>query len=405
MSTTVRPRLSIGIPVYNGEKHLATALDSLLAQTFNDFEVVISDNDSKDRTLEICQDYAAQDKRIKILCNETNLGAAPNFNTTFRHSRGLFFKWMAHDDIIAPSYLERCMGAFDSSPPTTVLVFPRRRYISHDGTPIDGEPYLVGRSGSGKFNGISFERLLATCGSRYPIFVFGVMRSESVRRTRLIGSYPSADLVFVAELRLLGEFLEITEPLYFQRLHDDSPEVRARMTKRGDAIWFDSKNQGRRVYPECRLLVEQIRAILDSEGTPQLKAKRFFALPGFLVARALQKLYRIRNWQRKMLWRLWSRVSMAAVRASHLSSIPLRLWAVAAGLRDRDQRAWLKTAVSPPWLSAHPELMRFAAERIAKRDDPEAAQLLAEWARDPSPVHRDAANHVLTKKSIASNSV
>src|SRR5438128_542667 len=74
------PRVSIGLPVYNGERYLRLALDSLLSQTFTDFELIISDNASTDGTTEICRAYAARDARIRYSRLEHNIGGSPNFN-------------------------------------------------------------------------------------------------------------------------------------------------------------------------------------------------------------------------------------------------------------------------------------------------------------------------------------
>jgi glycosyltransferase involved in cell wall biosynthesis len=86
------PRLSIGIPVFNGEEFLPELLDSLLAQTFSDFEIVICDNASSDRTAQICCEYASRDARIRYFRNDTNLGALPNYNRTFELSTAPLFK-------------------------------------------------------------------------------------------------------------------------------------------------------------------------------------------------------------------------------------------------------------------------------------------------------------------------
>ena len=108
-STSRSPRLSIGIPVYNGESFLAQALDSLLAQTFHDFEIVISDNASTDRTPEICHAYVQRDPRVRYVRNPLNLGSVPNFNRVFEPSTAPLFKWAAHDDLHHETYLERCV--------------------------------------------------------------------------------------------------------------------------------------------------------------------------------------------------------------------------------------------------------------------------------------------------------
>src|SRR5215207_1517689 len=107
------PRVSVGLPVYNGENYLAEAIDSVLAQTYQNFELIISDNASTDSTEEICRDYAARDRRIRYFREPQNRGAAWNFNHTFELARGEYFKWVAHDDVIGPQYLARTVDQLD----------------------------------------------------------------------------------------------------------------------------------------------------------------------------------------------------------------------------------------------------------------------------------------------------
>ena len=94
------PLVSIGLPVYNGENFVADAIRCVLSQTFTDWELIISDNASSDRTLSICQEFAAKDSRIRIYQNKRNMGFAPNYNHVFHVSRGRYFKWIAHDDLV-----------------------------------------------------------------------------------------------------------------------------------------------------------------------------------------------------------------------------------------------------------------------------------------------------------------
>ncbi len=108
---THKPPVAIGLPVFNAEKYLSQAVDSILAQTFSDFHLIISDNASTDRTQEICQAYAAQDNRIRYSRNHRNLGASPNFNRVFELSSHQYFKWAPHDDMIAPEFLARCVNS------------------------------------------------------------------------------------------------------------------------------------------------------------------------------------------------------------------------------------------------------------------------------------------------------
>src|SRR6185312_3479939 len=110
------PRLLIGLPVYNGERLLPQAIECLLAQSFGDFEIVIGDNASTDRTQEICQDYVRRDPRIRYVRHEHNLGAVANFNRVFELSAAPLFKWAAHDDLHQKTYLESCVRLLDEDP-------------------------------------------------------------------------------------------------------------------------------------------------------------------------------------------------------------------------------------------------------------------------------------------------
>ncbi len=92
------PTVNIGMPVYNAENYLQGALDSLLAQDYGDFDLLISDNASTDRTQEICLDYTARDRRVRYQRNGRNIGAADNFNRVLEPACGKYFMWAAHDD-------------------------------------------------------------------------------------------------------------------------------------------------------------------------------------------------------------------------------------------------------------------------------------------------------------------
>src|SRR5579875_956335 len=114
MASDRPPHVSIGVPVYNGERYLAQALDSILAQTFSDYEIIISDNGSTDATPDICRMYAAQDPRIKFHRHDHNRGSAWNYNRVFELSSGTYFGWLSHDDVYDPRFLERCVEVLDS---------------------------------------------------------------------------------------------------------------------------------------------------------------------------------------------------------------------------------------------------------------------------------------------------
>ncbi len=126
------PPLTIGLPVYNGERFVAEAVESILAQEFGDFLLTISDNASTDATEEICRELAARDARITYERHTTNRGAAWNYNHLARSATSPFFKWAAHDDVLRPTAISRCMEALCDRP-EAVLSFPRRMKIDERG--------------------------------------------------------------------------------------------------------------------------------------------------------------------------------------------------------------------------------------------------------------------------------
>jgi glycosyltransferase involved in cell wall biosynthesis len=95
------PRLSIGLPVYDGENYLAESLDALLGQSYEDFELIISDNASTDGTADIRRRYQKQDLRIRHIRQPRNFGLAPNHNFVFEQARGELFKRAPHNDLHA----------------------------------------------------------------------------------------------------------------------------------------------------------------------------------------------------------------------------------------------------------------------------------------------------------------
>jgi glycosyltransferase involved in cell wall biosynthesis len=208
------PRLSIGMPVYNGEPFLAEALDSILGQTFGDFEVIISDNASTDSTQDICRMYMARDARIRYCRNETNLGAARNYNRVFDLSSGEYFKWAAADDVCAPEYLARCVAVLDKQP-EVILCYPRTTIIDAHGTVI--RPYEDGLDLRSPSVSHRFRWAINRTGECNA--VFGVIRANVLRRTPLIGNYPASDRVLLVDLTLYGQFCEVPERLFFRRQH------------------------------------------------------------------------------------------------------------------------------------------------------------------------------------------
>ena len=110
------PKVSLGVPVYNGEPYLAKALDNLLEQDYQDFEIVISDNGSRDATPRICQEYLARDPRIRYVRHEHTVPPVGNFCRTLAEARGEYFTWTAVDDERPDGAISACVAALDANP-------------------------------------------------------------------------------------------------------------------------------------------------------------------------------------------------------------------------------------------------------------------------------------------------
>jgi glycosyltransferase involved in cell wall biosynthesis len=224
------PRVCIGLPVHNGEDFLEEALDSLLSQSFGDFEVIISDNASTDGTGDICRSYFRQDRRILYSRIDDNIGAGPNFNLVFGRCRSPYFKWMVHDDVLERDWLARCVGLLDADA-GAVLAHSAVRMIGGDGRPLkvrpDGkvvdthgkvllavEPLHLAEDDRPERRFEDALRKMTWC-----VPGLGLIRADALRRTHLHGPFYGSDYVLLAELALLGRFRQDEEPLYLKRCH------------------------------------------------------------------------------------------------------------------------------------------------------------------------------------------
>lgn len=254
------PKVSFGLPVYNGERYLRQAMDSLLNQDFEDFEIVISDNASTDATAEMCRAYAARDKRIRYYRTESNIGSGPNFRRVFELARGDFFKWCAHDDTCGPTFASRCMQVFESAPSSVVLVYPQCTLIDESGNVLGvAEDHVETKH---KRASRRLSQVLRNVSYAYPIR--GLIRSSCLRKTRLTGTTAYWDMALLIELSLYGEIWEVPEVLMQQRCHpgnavaiysaEQSPEVASdpskadRATREKLLTWTDPSQTGKTIW-------------------------------------------------------------------------------------------------------------------------------------------------------------
>jgi glycosyltransferase involved in cell wall biosynthesis len=268
------PKVSIGIPVRNGGAFFADCLDSVSAQTFGDFEVIISDNASTDDTGEIARSFAERDHRFRYVRFELNQGAAANWNRVVELATGAYFKWLAADDLIAPTYLERCVAVLDRQP-EIVLVTPQIQLIDAEGRPLKpiagtdrylaphGEtmaaPHapmtdLASRSALRRFRSV----VLFLTDPELAANAVGLVRLEGIRATMLYEPYVGADKVALAQLSLIGRFGSVPEPLSSWRIHPDhlGSKSPAEFRRQLDPTWT-----GRYPLMGLRQLIGYLRAV------------------------------------------------------------------------------------------------------------------------------------------------
>jgi glycosyltransferase involved in cell wall biosynthesis len=296
------PKVSIGIPVFNGAERIRTALNSILRQDFTDFEVIISDNASTDNTGSICRDYAQMDRRVRYYRNEINIGINPNHDRVFELSSGKYFAWFADDVEYLPGMLHRCVAALEAATPSVVLLHPRCEML------CDGQVMAIDQQSSIESGDRRpFKRLKAVVSRVVMVNqFFGLTKREALAKTHLNGPYPSSDYVLLAELAMLGEICELPEVLIRRRIDSDRGTAAVYQDEQAWKIWSGA---GGRTFKDFlpqreRLALEYVRAAWRSpirlaDKLPCL----LFVLPVYYqrtsrIARAVAKLARPWRWKR-----------------------------------------------------------------------------------------------------------
>jgi glycosyltransferase involved in cell wall biosynthesis len=276
------PTVTIGIPVYNGANFLGAAIESILAQSYSDFELLISDNASTDATQDICCSYARCDPRIRYIRQPKNVGAARNHNILVESSESRYFKWAAHDDVIAPDFLATCVEALERNP-NCVLASPASTYIDEKGAVL---PYSAERNGMVDATGVCWPVLpednpdlaaddpavrfravmlqMVMC-----VEIFGLIRRSALRRTSLQGAFDSADKVVLAQLSLMGPFWLGQRTQFFRRCHP--AQFSASTSGRYRAEWFSGRRESM-FFQQLKLLAAYCGAAYCSPLTLRQRA-------------------------------------------------------------------------------------------------------------------------------------
>jgi hypothetical protein len=256
------------MPVYNGERYIATAIESILSQTYADLELIVADNASTDRTEEICRDYAARDRRLRYRRHPVNKGAAWNHNYLVGQATGSLFKWIGSDDLCDHRFLTACVAQLEKAP-DAVLAYPKTVLIDATGGRIrEYDPGWDLRSED------PYERLrdVIMRGGHWmnADASLGVIRVDALRRTRLLPRYQGGDKITLGELSLQGKFLEVPEHLLYRRIHGGASSQNNPHSAKYDrqsVVWMNEFFKGgtlRTCLPSWALLGDHLITIWSS---------------------------------------------------------------------------------------------------------------------------------------------
>jgi len=294
------PKVSIGIPVYNGARYLQEALDSIAAQTFPDWELTICDNASTDETASISRRFAEREPRARYHRNPVNIGSDRNFNLCAELARGEYFITVAYDDRLHPQYLEKTVAVLDAEP-DAAFVHTRAWEIDADGNtlgPAESAEFSDGATPSERFRNV-----LTVVPDI--ISAFGLMRLSVFRATPGYIQYPSSDAFLQAELALRGKMREVPEFLFFRRLHPAAGHY----VPLHEQFEESDPGQGLRIFfPEWRRFGEYARSVLRVPMSPAEKLRCLRVLPAY--------------WKRRRLRYRFGKDVRKAVRAAMLMAAP-----------------------------------------------------------------------------------
>lgn len=286
------PKVSLGLPVYNGANFLRHALESLAGQTLRDLEIVISDNASTDETEAICREFAARDPRIRYIRQERNIGAGPNYNYVYHQSRGRYFKWAAHDDYMDPEAIALCAAALDADP-AAVLCHPRLVDVDEHGKFL--AEFDRGVTGSGPVVERFFQviQMDHNCAE-----VFGLTRRDALDRTGLIRDYTDSDRTLLGELALQGLLRQVDGASFYRRIHGSKSD-RVYRSFHERAVWFNPGNKDKIVLSASNQLRDLFVSLVRCRLSPADKGRCLWRLAK--VAKWNLPLYR-----RELAW-AWRR--------------------------------------------------------------------------------------------------
>jgi glycosyltransferase involved in cell wall biosynthesis len=271
--------VSIGLPVYNGGDYLAQTIESLLAQTWTDYELIISDNGSTDATPEIIRRYAESDRRIRTYRFDRNRGAWRNLTKVFEEGRGQYFVFVSHDDLYETNFLSTAIQAL-SQDPHALGCYARTEVIDAEGKQIK-----IIENDERFGSPLSSERVAAAVFFAPAVIAFGFYKRAVLERTSLFEPYAGSDRTFAIELALMGRLLGLDGALFKYRRHDAQSYGSKYPTRRDRIAWWDPSKANVRTYPTWRLVSEFSSRVWDAELSLTERIKCFWPVGRWALRR------------------------------------------------------------------------------------------------------------------------
>jgi len=239
------PLVSIGLPVYNGERYLGRALDSLLRQHYQRFELIISDNASQDSTIQICQAYAAKDARVKLVLNDRNNGVIANFTLVLERATGSYFMWAAHDDYWGPEFIAEMVRELETNPAASLAMSSIKR-VTESGMDYDLVRYL-GKEDPHRKSNLSLAIALAN-GSPHHLFMYGLFRTDFLKDAfRNFPRVMAGDRLFMIQVALATRLRYVDQMLYVRYMSDEPIPVRYANEEFGK-MWQDPRARLKKAF-------------------------------------------------------------------------------------------------------------------------------------------------------------
>jgi len=283
-------KLSVVIPCLNAAATIGAQLDALAGQSWpGDWEVIVADNGSTDGSREIARSYQGRLPGLKLVdasdrrgqAHARNLGAAPNYNIVLANARGRYFKWLAHDDRMLPSYVAKTTRVLDERT-DAVLCNSVVAYIDGEGQPIGLYNTRLSQADAPSPS-VRFAWLVLR--SHSCVDFFGMWRRSALEGSLQHGSFHGADRALLAQMALRGRLIQLPAPLVQMREHENR-YTRLRQGKDTRAVWHDARLHGLRGrvnFPTWRLYLEYLKMVASARLTHDERMRCYATLGGWWV--------------------------------------------------------------------------------------------------------------------------